>query len=80
MSDWAEKVSQAEAGAERQQALEHEAEGRFKAVRERETARGDADKALESDEFHAWMATRHATDDAWGAWATVMDAKPVAQD
>jgi hypothetical protein len=24
------------------------------------------------------MATRHETDEAWGAWATVMDAKPAS--
>jgi hypothetical protein len=78
MSDWTEKVTAAEAGAERKQAAEHEAEQRFRAVQAQAEAHGNADAALLSDEFHAWMATRHETDAAWGAWSMVMDAKPVA--
>lgn len=78
MSDWEERLKAAEAGAERSQAAEHEAEERFKAVHAEAQARGNADHALESEEFRSWMATRHATDAAWGAWAMVMDAKPAA--
>jgi len=76
MSDWAERLTAAEAGAERKEAAEHEAEQKFKTVRAQAQAQGDADKALQSDEFRAWMASRHETDAAWGQWATVMDAKP----
>ena len=76
MINWAEQLQAAEAGAERSQAIEHEAEGRFKAVHAQADARGDAQAALESEEFKAWMASRHATDAAWGSWAVVMDARP----
>jgi hypothetical protein len=80
MSDWADKVAAAEAGAESKQAAEREAEGRFDEVHARAEALGDPGQALKSAEFHAWMATRHETDEAWGAWATVMDAKPASRD
>jgi hypothetical protein len=74
MSDWDERIKAAEAGAERLQAAEEAAEASFKA------AHGDAQpqEAMKSDEFHSWMATRRATDDAWGKWATLMDAKSAA--
>jgi hypothetical protein len=76
MSDWAEQVAAAEAGAEGKQAAEHEAESRFDAVHEEARARGDMSHALESEELRTWMAKRHETDVAWGFWATLMDAKP----
>ena len=74
MSDWEERLKAAEEGAERMQAAEEVAEERFKAVK----ARTNEEAALESEEFHSWMATRHATDEAWGKWATLMDSKPGA--
>ena len=78
ISDWERRLEAAEAGAERRQAAEHEAEEKFKALQAQAQARGDADAALRSDEFHSWMATRRETDAAWGAWATVMDEKHAA--
>ena len=75
MSDWEQRLEAAETGAERLQAAEHEAEQRFKAVHADAPARGKGDDALQSEEFHSWMARRHETDAAWGAWATLMDEK-----
>src|SRR5436853_6771532 len=72
MSDWEQRLKAAETDAERSEVAESAAEERFKAVK----AKGDHAAALDSDEFSSWMATRHATDAAWGTWATVMDAKP----
>jgi hypothetical protein len=78
MSDWAEQIAAAEAHAEGKQAAEHVAESRFDAVHAAAKAKGDVDQALQSDELRSWMASRHETDAAWGAWATVMDAKLAA--
>ena len=77
MTDWEDKLKAVEAGAERAQAVEQQAEERFRAVHERANAQGAAEAAVESEEFHAWMASRHATDAAWGSWAMMLDAKPV---
>jgi hypothetical protein len=76
MSDWAAQVAMAEAEAERQQAAEATAESRFDAVHALAEANAGSDAASKSEEFRDWMAARHATDAAWGAWSTVMDAKP----
>ena len=78
MSDWDERVKSAEAGAEQMQAAEAAAEESFKAVQAEARQHGADEDALKSQEFHDGMATRRATDDAWGKWATLMDAKPVA--
>lgn len=72
MSDWETQLKAAEAGAELSEAAEQVAEGKFKAVQ----AHGNDAEALDSAEFRTWMASRHETDEAWGKWATVMDAKP----
>ena len=76
MSDWAHDIAVAEAAAETRQAAEHAAESRFDRVHAQAKAAGNLDRAVESEEFGQWMAARHATDEAWGAWSTVMDAKP----
>ncbi len=76
MSDWAEEVAVAETAAERTQAAEAVAEGRFDAIHAEAKAAGDLENALKTEEFRAWMAARHATDAAWGAWSAKMDAKP----
>ncbi|MES2633542.1 MAG: hypothetical protein V4669_11255 [Pseudomonadota bacterium] len=76
MGDWAEQVAAAQARAEHKQAAEQIAEGRFDAVHDAATARGDVAHALQSDEMRSWMAARHETDAAWGEWATMMDARP----
>ena len=75
MSDWDQKLKAAEEGADRLQAAEEVAEQRFKALHSEAQAKGKGDEALGSDEFHSWMATRRATDAAWGEWAMLMDAK-----
>lgn len=76
MSDWAEEIAVAERTAERTQAAEDVAEGKFDAVHAQAKAAGELDHALKTDEFHAWMAARQATDAAWGLWSKVMDSKP----
>ena len=76
MSDWEVKLKAAEEGADRLEAEEQAAEERFKAVRAAARDKGDGDEATDTEEFRSWMATRHATDAAWGAWAVLMDAKP----
>jgi len=78
MSDWEQRVKAAEAGADQMQAAEDAAEESFKALHAEAQAQGTEQEALKSDEFRKWMATRHATDDAWGKWATLMDATPAA--
>jgi hypothetical protein len=75
MSDLDERVKAAEAGADRLQAVEDMAEEKFKALHAETQAQGKGDEALSSDEFRTWMATRRATDAAWGEWAVLMDAK-----
>jgi hypothetical protein len=74
MSDWEQRLKAAEAGAEKTEAAEHAAEEKFKAVQ----AQGNDAEALESEEFRSWMASRRETDEAWGKWAMLMDAKPAA--
>jgi hypothetical protein len=78
MSDWAEEVAMAETAAERRQAAEAVAEGRFDVVHAEAKAAGDVQNALKTEEFRAWMAARNATDAAWGAWSVKMDEKPPA--
>jgi hypothetical protein len=78
MSDLEERIKAAEAGADHKQAIEEAAEVRFRAVHASAEAQGKGQDALQSEEFHSWMATRRATDAAWGEWATLMDAKPGA--
>ncbi len=76
MSDWSEEITAAETVAEQKQAAEREAEDRFDAVHARAHAAGEVGAALQTPEFHDWMAARHATDAAWGNWSVVMDNKP----
>jgi hypothetical protein len=76
MSDWEQRVKAAEAGADRMEAAEQAAEETFKALQADAQAQGTEQDALKSEEFREWMATRRATDDAWGKWAVLMDEKP----
>jgi hypothetical protein len=71
-------VAAAEAVAQDKQALEEIAHSRFDAVRAQVQAQGGEHQVTETAEFHAWMAARHATDAAWGAWAMAMDAELAA--
>lgn len=66
------KAAELEAAAHGFDAAEQEAHRRFDAVR----AQGlDHEQVIETAEFHAWMAARRATDEAWGRWAMAIDAK-----
>jgi hypothetical protein len=73
--EWTAAVAAAEAAAEQRQAAEEIAQARFHAVRSELEAAGRGE-VTETPEFREWMAARHASDDAWGAWAMAMDAKP----
>ena len=74
--EWIATVAGAEAAAQDKQNAEERAHDRFHAVREQALADGRKQSVTETPEFHDWMAARHATDAAWGAWAMAMDAKP----
>lgn len=76
--EWTESVAKAEAAAQDREAAEQAAHDRFAAVRERAMADGREHHSTETPEFQQWIAARHATDAAWGAWAMAMDAKPAA--
>lgn len=78
MTEWAHQIAAAEATAQRTQEAEQVAESRFDAVHAQAKAAGATQQALASREFTEWMAARHASDAAWGAWAVTMDAKPQA--
>ena len=73
--EWNAAVAAAEAAAEQKQAAEEIAQARFHAVRSEIQAAGRGD-VTETTEFREWIAARHASDAAWGAWAMAMDAKP----
>ena len=79
MSDWSEEIAVATATAERTQAAEDVAEGRFDVIHAQAKASGELDHAVKTEEFHDWMAARKATDAAWGSWSVVMDSKPAGQ-
>lgn len=68
------EVAQAEREALERQEAEALAEQRFDEVREALVASGRSDEVTTSREFHDWMASRAATDTAWGRWAVAMDA------
>ena len=75
--EWIATVAGAEAAAQDKQNAEELAQDRFDAVREKALVEGSKQSVTETPEFREWMAARHATDAAWGAWAMAMDAKPV---
>lgn len=76
--EWTAAVAAAEAFAEQQQAAEEIAHERFDTARTEIEAAGGAAHVTDTPEFLAWMAARRASDDAWGAWAVAMDAKPMS--
>ena len=77
--EWSAAVAAAEAVAEQRQAAEEAAHERFDAARAQiEAAGSGAAQVTDTPEFHAWMAARRASDEAWGAWAMAMDAKPAS--
>ena len=74
--EWIATGAVAEAAAQDKQDAEEVAQDRFQAVREQALADGRKQSVTETPEFQHGMAARHATDEAWGAWAMAMDAKP----
>ncbi|GAB3650141.1 hypothetical protein [Ramlibacter alkalitolerans] len=76
--EWMDTVAAAEAAAEKRQAAEETAQERFRAARARCEAAGRGEQVTETPEFQEWIAARHASDEAWGAWAMAMDAKPAS--
>ncbi|HEX7889605.1 MAG TPA: hypothetical protein VF522_09625 [Ramlibacter sp.] len=76
--EWSAAVAAAESAAEEKQAAEEIAHERFRAVRAEIETSGSNVQVTDSPEFHRWMAARHASDAAWGAWAMAMDAKPAS--
>ena len=76
--EWNQAVTAAEAAAQDRQAAEEGAQERFRAARARCEAAGQSEQVTHTPEFHEWIAARHASDDAWGAWAMAMDAKPAS--
>lgn len=74
--EWNAAVAAAETAAQQKQAAEETAHERFDAARARCEAAGRSEQVTDTPEFHAWMAARRVTDEAWGAWAMAMDAKP----
>lgn len=76
--EWNAAVAAAEAAAEQKQAAEEIAQERFDAARARCEAAGRAEQVTETPEFHDWMAARRESDEAWGAWAMAMDARPAS--
>lgn len=76
--EWTAAVAAAEAAAQQRQDAEELAHARFHAVRAEIEAAGESADVTHTPEFHAWMAARHASDEAWGQWAMAMDAKPAS--
>ncbi len=76
--EWNAAVAAAEAAAQQKQAAEEIAQARFDAVRSEIQAAGRGADVTETAEFREWMAARHASDEAWGAWAMAMDARPAS--
>lgn len=76
--EWNAAVAAAESAAEAKQTAEEIAHERFRAVRAGIEAAGSTAQATDSPEFHRWMAARRESDEAWGAWAMAMDAKPAS--
>jgi len=76
--EWIAVVAAAEAAAQQKQAAEEVAQERFEAARAEIEAAGRAAQVTETPEFHEWMDARRQSDEAWGAWAMAMDAKPAS--
>ncbi|MBX3586011.1 MAG: hypothetical protein AB7I35_17890 [Ramlibacter sp.] len=79
MSDWAQDMAAVTAVAEQRQAAEAAAEQRFDAIHAEATQAGQLEQVHQTPECRDWLAARHATDEAWGSWAQLMDRKPDTQ-
>lgn len=75
---WIAASARAEATAQQKQIAEDIAHERFHAARAEIEAAGRSAHVVDMPEFRRWMTARSESDEAWGAWAMVMDAKPVA--
>ena len=75
---WLAASAAAEATAEQKQLAEDFAHERFRATRAEFEAAGKSAQVIDTPEFHCWMTARNESDEARGAWAMVMDAKPVS--
>ena len=75
---WFAASAAAEATAQQKQVAEDFAHERFQAARAEFEAVGRSAQVIDTPEFHLWMKARNESDEAWGAWAMVMDAKPVS--
>ena len=75
---WIAASAAAEANAQQKQIAEDFAHERFRAARAEFEAAGRSAQVVETPEFHCWMTARNESDEAWGAWAMVMDAKPAS--
>ena len=73
---WIAASAAAEATAQQKQLAEDMAHERFCAARAEFEAAGRSAQVIDTPEFHCCMTARHASDEAWGAWAMIMDAKP----
>jgi hypothetical protein len=76
--EWIAAVAAAEATAQQKQVAEETAYERFNAARAEIEAAGRSAHVVDTPEFRHWMTTRRESDEAWGAWAMAMDAKPTS--
>jgi hypothetical protein len=76
--EWTVAVAAAEATALQKQVAEDNAHERFEAVRAEIEVAGRSANVLDTPEFHSWMTARRESDEAWGTWAMIMDAKPTS--
>lgn len=74
--EWTTAVAEAEASAQQKQAAEDLAHRAFQQLRERIESAGRLGTEVDTPEYREWMAARHASDEAWGAWAMAKDAEP----
>lgn len=75
---WIAASAAAEANAQQKQIAEDFAHERFRASRAELEAAGRLAQVVDTPEFHCWMKARNESDEAWGAWAMIMDAKPAS--
>lgn len=76
--EWIAAVAAAEVAAQEKQSAEEAAYERFDAARNEMEAAGRAAQVTAIPELHRWLEARRESDEAWGAWAMAMDAKPGA--
>jgi predicted metal-dependent hydrolase len=75
---WVTALAATEVAAQHKQNAEDIAYERFCTARRKIEAAGRSAQVVDTPEFHCWMNARKESDEAWGAWAMIMDAKPVS--